>query len=197
MLSFILSPHLLSLQLWLGLSRVLYGGVSDVQDLTDFTLHGQRLGEVLLGLLWPGCSLLEVLISQIPGYLLSVLLPPKTQHTRTELSISKLPTSLHNFSNFPYFCYLCCNPRPPQFPLFAFTYAFLKHTPWSLIWPLHYQNKSLSMFSMHDQAQIICSQMSEILMMTLRLSVFRKAYLLDAVLGIIHRNGGGHWFCFM
>ena len=54
----------------------------------DFILREQRLGEVLWDLLLPGCSLFAVLIPQIPGCLLSGLLPPKTQHIRSELNIS-------------------------------------------------------------------------------------------------------------
>lgn len=85
---FVLSSCLLSLQLLLHLSRVLCWGVCEVQDLTDFIPHRQSLGEVLLDLLSPGCSLFGALISQIPGCLLRDLLPPKTQHIKNELSLS-------------------------------------------------------------------------------------------------------------
>lgn len=72
-------------------------------DSTDFTLQGQRLGEGLLDLFSPGSSVFKALIFQSPGYFLSVLLPPKTQHIRNELCSS--------FPGFP--------PQSLSFPTFV------------------------------------------------------------------------------
>lgn len=83
--------------------QVLHCGEREVRDPTDFTLRGQRLGEGLLDLFSPGRSVFKALIFQSPGYFLSVLLAPKTQHIRYELSSS--------FPGVP--------PQSPSFPTFV------------------------------------------------------------------------------